>query len=74
MDPSAQARVTSTKSCLQWRSRNVEATLTEKSFHFRLYFCVLPILVLPSFVARSYKKVNYYVKSGTFFLTCKNKK
>jgi hypothetical protein len=43
VDPSAQARVTSTKSCLEWRSRNVEATLTVKSFHLRLYFCVLPM-------------------------------
>ena len=38
VDPSAHARVTSTKSCLACRSRKVEATLTVKSFHLRLYF------------------------------------
>ena len=43
VDPSEHARVTSTKSCLEWRSRNVEATLTVKSFHFKLYFWVDPI-------------------------------
>ena len=43
VDPSEHAKVTSTKSCLEWRSRNVEATLTVKSFHFRLYFWVDPI-------------------------------
>lgn len=44
VDPSAHASVTSTKSCLECRSRNVEATLTVKSFHFKLYFWVVPIL------------------------------
>lgn len=38
VDPSEQAKVTSTKSWREWRSRNVEATLTVKSFHLRLYF------------------------------------
>ena len=42
--PSEQASVTSTKSCLEWRSRKVVATFMEKSFHFRLYFWAEPIL------------------------------
>ena len=45
--PSEQARVTSAKSCLAWRSLNVEVTFEVKSFHFRLYFWVaaLPMVV-----------------------------
>ena len=46
VDPSEQANVTSTKSCLEWRSRKVDATLTVKSFHFKLYFWVEPIVMI----------------------------
>ena len=62
VDPSEQAKVTSTKSCLEWRSRKVEATLTVKSFHFKLYFWVDPIAYLMDISAslfRCHNRFNY---------------